>query len=254
MNESLTLNRPLAFLKLLAHDIRWQILQALAHGDCRVQELVDSVGQPQSLVSYHLRRLREGHLVTERRSSDDARDIYYSLDLDLVREHYLASGSLLHPALCAQESPARRPPASPADHPTRVLFLCTHNSARSQMAEGILRHLGGASVEVFSAGSEPGKVHPNAIRAMADMDIDISQYTSKSMAGFVSEHFDYVITVCDRVREVCPLFPDDPEPIHWSIPDPVAAAGPAKVQYQAFEQVAHELHTRISYLLLMVER
>jgi len=122
------------------------------------------------------------------------------------------------------------------------------------MAEGILRHFGGDTVEVFSAGSEPGRVHPNAVRAMADMNIDIGPHTSKNMGGFVGQQFDYVITVCDKVREVCPVFPDDPERIHWSFSDPAAVEGTEKVQYQAFKQTARELHTRIAYLLLMIER
>lgn len=254
MSETLARNQPPAFLKLLAHDIRWQILQILAQGDRRVQELVELVGRPQNLVSYHLRRLREEHLVAERRSSADGRDIYYSLDLDLVRVHYLASGRSLHPALGIPEPVAREQPTPSPEHPARVLFLCTHNSARSQMAEGILRHFGDEQVEVFSAGSEPGGVHPNAVRVMADMNIDISQHTSKNMDGYVGQHFDYVITVCDRVREVCPVFPDDPERIHWSFSDPAAVEGSAEVQYQAFKQTARELHTRIGYLLLMIER
>jgi protein-tyrosine-phosphatase len=122
------------------------------------------------------------------------------------------------------------------------------------MAEGILRHFGGDSVEVYSAGSEPGGVHPGAVRAMADMNINISQHTSKEMDDFVGQQFDYVITVCDKVREVCPVFPDDPERIHWSFADPAAVKGPAEVGYQAFKQTARELQTRISYLLMVIER
>lgn len=212
------------------------------------------VGRPQNLVSYHLRRLREEHLVAERRSSADGRDIYYSLDLDLVRVHYLASGRSLHPALGIPESARQEQPISETRRPTRVLFLCTHNSARSQMAEGILRHYGGERVEVFSAGSEPGGVHPNAVRIMANMNIDISRQTSKHIDAYTGQHFDYVIAVCDRVREVCPIFPDDPERIHWSFPDPAAVEDSEEVQYQAFQQTARELHTRIGYLLLMIER
>ncbi len=136
----------------------------------------------------------------------------------------------------------------------RILFLCTHNSARSQLAEGILRANGGASVEVFSAGSEPGQVHPLAVRVAADIKIDMNQQRSKHLDEFVGQTFDYVITVCDQVREVCPVFPDDPRQIHWSFPDPAAVKGTEEEQFQAFMQTARELTTRISYLRLMLDR
>jgi protein-tyrosine-phosphatase len=138
--------------------------------------------------------------------------------------------------------------------PYRVLFLCTHNSARSQLAEGILRAHGGNLVQVFSAGSEPGQVHPLAIQAADALQIDIRDQRSQHMNEFVGETFDYVITVCDRVREVCPVFPDDHKQIHWSFPDPAEVTGSDEDQYQAFVQTARELSTRIHYLLLMMER
>jgi protein-tyrosine-phosphatase len=138
--------------------------------------------------------------------------------------------------------------------PFRVLFLCTHNSARSQLAEGILRAAVGDRVEVASAGSQPGRVHPLAIRAAAALNIDISNQRSKHMDEFAGQTFNYVITVCDQVREVCPVFPDDPQQIHWSFPDPAAVEGSEDKQFQAFMQTARELTTRISYLRLMLER
>src|SRR5678815_3176398 len=101
----------------------------------------------------------------------------------------------------------------PAGRSARVLFLCTHNSARSQMAEGLLRHLGGAEVEVFSAGTEPGSVRPEAIEAMRSRGIDISGHTSKSVQQFAGQSFDYVVTVCDQAKESCPIFPGHPEQI-----------------------------------------
>lgn len=237
-------------LKLLAHDVRWQMLTALVESDRRVQELVEILQRPQNLVSYHLRLLREGQVVHERRSSADGRDVYYSLDLDHLREMYVDGGQLLHPALV--EDVEREVVAE--ERPYRVLFLCTHNSARSQLAEGILRAHGGDLVQVFSAGSEPGQVHPLAIRAAAAMQIDISEQRSQHMDEFVGQPFDYIITVCDRVREVCPVFPDDHKQIHWSFPDPAEVPGSEEAQYQAFVQTARELSTRIHYLLLMMER
>ncbi len=254
-------NPTLDFLKLLAHDVRWTLIATLAESDRRVQELVDLLQRPQNLVSYHLRLLREGKFVTERRSSADGRDVYYSLDLDYLRTIYQESGQALHPALaCAQLVMDASQPQD--DHETRlegrrshrILFLCTHNSARSQLAEGILRATGGHVVEVFSAGSEPDRVHPMAIRAAAALQIDISGQQSKHLDAFAGQTFDYVITVCDRVRESCPVFPDDPHQIHWSFSDPAAVIGSEADQFQAFLQTARELSTRINYLCLMLER
>src|SRR5450631_3986599 len=107
----------------------------------------------------------------------------------------------------------------------RVLFLCTHNSARSQMAEGLLRKKAGDHFEVFSAGTEATRVHPLAIAAMSELGIDISHQRSKTLNQYVDEHFDYVITVCDKANENCPLFPGDTQRIHWSFEDPSQASG-----------------------------
>jgi protein-tyrosine-phosphatase len=254
MNTRPTLTPLPGFLKLLAHDLRWKLLVALAQSDRRVQELVEWLDAPPNLVSYHLRRLRDLHLVTERRSTADGRDVYYSLDLDRLRELYLAAGTGLHPALDS----AIPDPRDRADQATggrvRVLFLCTENSARSQMAEGILRHLSQGQVEVHSAGSAPTTLHPHAVRALAALGIDISQQHAKPIETFQGQQFDYIITVCDRVRERCPSFPGDPEHIHWSIPDPAGVEGPEQAQHRAFVQTARHLMTRIHYLLLMIER
>ena len=242
---------PPTFLKLLAHDLRWRLVTALAHGDQRVQELVDLVREPPNLVSYHLKRLRDFKLVTERRSAADGRDVYYSLRLDEVHRLYLASGQALHPAL----SPVRtqgETTAADRPAPVRVLFLCTHNSARSQMAEGILRHLSKGRAEAFSAGSIPRGLHPVAVETMAMRGIDISGQNSKPLSDYLEHTFDYIITVCDPARESCPVFRGDPEQIHWSFPDPAAVSG-TTARRRAFGQTAHELTTRINYLLLLID-
>lgn len=255
MNAKTTLLSPPTFLKLLGHDVRWQLLETLASSDQRVQELVKQLGRPQNLISYHLRQLRDAEIVSERRSSYDARDVYYTVDLERLQVLFSDTEEALHPALGKVE-PARVTAANGGSgRPARrVIFLCTHNSARSQMAEGILRSMGGNLVEVVSAGSEPTSVHPLAMRAMEAMKIDISGHRSKSMDPFVDQHFDYIITVCDRVRESCPVFPDDPERIHWSFEDPAAIEGTEEERYAAFEQTARELMTRISFLLLVIKR
>lgn len=245
--------QPLDFLKLLAHDIRWRILLALSRSDHRVEELVKQIRQQHNLISYHLKRLRLQQLVTERRSSADARDIYYSLNLDQFRQLYFEAGQSLHPALSEPTEQSQLQSEARTYSPVRVLFLCTHNSARSQMAEGLLGKLGGDQVEVFSAGSEPTSIHPLAIKVMSDIGIDLNQHRSKHLNEFEGQNFDYIVTVCDRVREVCPVFPADPEQIHWSIPDPVAIEGNWQIQERAFANIANELRTRIEFFLLVIK-
>ena len=246
--------RPLEFLKLLAHDIRWRILLALSRSDHRVEELVKQIKQPHNLISYHLKRLRLQQLVSERRSSADARDIYYSLNLDRFRQMYSETGQALHPGVNEPVSMPQPQTNAFSESPARVLFLCTHNSARSQMAEGILRELGHNKVEVFSAGTEPSGIHPLTIKVMYGRGIDLSTHRSKHLEEYSGQEFDYVVTVCDRAREVCPIFPGEPEHIHWSFADPAAIEGELKAQERVFEDTARQLTIRIQYLLLMIDR
>lgn len=241
-------------LKLLADEQRWKLLAALAYSDRRVQELVRVLGQPQNLVSYHLRKLREHALVRERRSAADRRDVYYSVDLDRLKGMLMTTGEALHPGLGGEHDTDREIPLTEEGNRIRVLFLCTHNSARSQMAEGILRHLAGDRVEVASAGTEVTRVHPLAIKAMAAREIDLSGQRSKHLDEFRDQQFDYVITVCDNARETCPVFPGAPERIHWSIPDPSSVEGDEKEREAAFERAADDLLTRIRYLLSLLQR
>jgi arsenate reductase (thioredoxin) len=131
----------------------------------------------------------------------------------------------------------------------RVLVLCTGNSARSQMAEGFLRHEAGDRFDVFSAGTKPSCVRPEAIAAMGEVGIDISAHRSKSVEEFVGQEFDYVITVCDHAREACPVFPGRPHKIHWSLPDPAAVKGPEPVRMVAFRDVRDRIRGRIMALL-----
>jgi arsenate reductase len=127
----------------------------------------------------------------------------------------------------------------------RVLILCTGNSARSQMAEGLLRHLGGTRYEVFSAGTKPAGVNPLAIEAMREVGIDISTQRSKSVAEFAGQEFAAVITVCDNAAEECPIFPGAPQRAHWSLPDPAAVSGTEQEKLGAFRKVREELERRI---------
>lgn len=128
---------------------------------------------------------------------------------------------------------------------TRVLILCTGNSARSQMAEGLLRDLAGDRFEVASAGVAPTRVRPEAIEAMREIDIDISTHRSKSVDEFLGQSFDYVITVCDNANQQCPMFPGKAERIHWSISDPAEVAGDQNARLAAFRNARDELRQRL---------
>jgi arsenate reductase len=127
----------------------------------------------------------------------------------------------------------------------RVLFLCTHNAARSQMAEGFLRHLAGDRFEVASAGTEARGVHPLATRTMAEIGIDLRGHTSKVLDRFVGEPWDYVITVCDSANEACPVFPAKTTRLHWSFDDPSAARGSEQERLAVFRRVRDEIKTRL---------
>ncbi len=132
----------------------------------------------------------------------------------------------------------------------RVLFLCTHNSARSQMAEGFLRHLGGGRFEAFSAGTEATQVRTLAIRAMAEQGVDISGHESKILDRYLGEPFDYVITVCDQAAEACPVFPGARQRLHWSFPDPSKATGTEEEQLAVYRRVRDAIKDRIEQELL----
>jgi protein-tyrosine-phosphatase len=133
-----------------------------------------------------------------------------------------------------------------------VLFLCTGNSARSQIAEAFVEELTRGEVEARSAGSHPKPLHPNAVRVMRGRGIDISERRSKHLSEFADQRFDHVVSLCDRVREVCPEFPGHPDLIHWSIPDPAREGSTDEEAYPAFERTAAELAIRIPFLLELI--
>lgn len=213
-----------------------------------VHELTRLVGQPQSLVSYHLAKLRGADLVSSRRSSADGRDSYYTADLTRIATLLGATGADLHPGL--RLTPAPVDPPAPAGAAPRVLFLCTGNSARSQIAEALTAVRSGGAVDACSAGSRPKPLHPNAVRVMREEHgIDIAGRRTKHLDEYVTQRFDRVVTLCDRVREACPEFPGQPDPIHWSIPDPAAGQADDATSYPAFQATATELATRVGFLL-----
>lgn len=236
-----------AFLQLVGHPLRWRLLGELGRSDRRVHELTDLLGERQNLVSYHLGQLRSAGLVSMRRSSADGRDAYYAVDLTRVRTLLAAAGAALHPGL------RPTPPAGAAERPTsgaRVLFLCTGNSARSQMAEALTQVRSGGAVGAASAGSHPKPLHPNAVRALREeCGIDLAGREPKPLSAVADERFDLVVTLCDRVREVCPELPGQPAASHWSLPDPAAGSSDDDATYPAFQHLAAELETRVGFLV-----
>jgi thioredoxin type arsenate reductase len=134
----------------------------------------------------------------------------------------------------------------------RVLFVCTGNSARSQMAEGWLRHLSAGRVEAASAGTEPRGLHPLAVRVMAERGVDISRQRSKHLSEVQGSRFDWVVTVCDRARQSCPVFPGA-RTVHWDLPDPAEARGSEEEVAEAFRRVRDELARRVAELLALLE-
>lgn len=238
---------PPPFVRLVGDPVRWRLLHELARSDLRVRELVLAVGEPQNLVSYHLAKLRTAQLVTARRSSFSGRDTYYHLDLGRCAAEWADAGAALHPGLRAGTwSPAGRPVA-------RVLFLCTGNSGRSPMAEALLRHRSGGLVEVASAGSHPKPTHPNAVRVMAEYGIGL-EHRPTHVDTLRRHRFHWVISLCDRVREVCPDFPGNPAMIHWSLPDPARAGETDEETLPAYRRTAAELDRRIGFLLSRLDR
>lgn len=234
---------PPAFVRLAGHSLRWRLLRALADGDYRVRELVALVGEPQNLVSYHLRLLREGGLVTATRSSFDGRDSYYHLELDHCAEALTAAGTALHPAL----HPALRPASVAAATGRRriaVLFVCTGNSARSPIAEALLRHHTGGRVHATSAGTRPKpQLHPDTAPALRDaFGIDIAGQRPRRLDAVARRRFDLVVTLCDKAREACPDFDHDPRRTHWSVPDPAAG-------HHTFPHIVADIDSRVRHLL-----
>jgi len=140
--------------------------------------------------------------------------------------------------------------AHTAAQPLRVLFLCTHNSSRSQMAEGLLRTRGGAAYEVFSAGTEPRVVHPLAIKAMQEIGIDISNHTAKGIEAFASvPPMDLVVTVCYEAQETCPFFPNARSQVHWGFPDPSRVIGTEEERLAAFRHIRDLITAKINQFL-----
>ena len=233
-----------AALHVLGHELRWRLVTELCDSDHKVGELAMATGQAQNLVSYHLRLLREAGLIRERRGSADARDIYYSLDRRAVTRGLLGALAAINPGAGLLTSEQRLGAGRKA-RPISVLFLCTGNSARSQIAEAILREQGEGRVMVRSAGTHPVGVHPQVYHALAARGIEVGKLRSKSVAQFEGHAFDYVVTLCDIVRTQPMRLVGKPRLIHWSIPDPAMARGGRAAMATAFDRVASEIQVRV---------
>jgi ArsR family transcriptional regulator, arsenate/arsenite/antimonite-responsive transcriptional repressor / arsenate reductase (thioredoxin) len=244
------LDDPPPFLQLVGHPVRWRLLRELVHSDRAVRELTERLDARQNLVSYHLAQLGRAGIVRSRPSSADRRDRYYAIDLVRCGELLQVSGASLHPALRLVPAPpsTARVRGSARRRP-RVLFLCTGNSARSQMAEALITATSRGAIEASSAGSHPKPLHPNAVRVLRDRGIAISHNRTKHLDEFAGQRFDLVVTLCDKVREVCPEFPSQPGLVHWSLADPALSGTTDAETHPAFEALATELETRIRFLL-----
>jgi ArsR family transcriptional regulator, arsenate/arsenite/antimonite-responsive transcriptional repressor / arsenate reductase (thioredoxin) len=229
----------LAILKVLADDTRWKLINVLRHSDHQAGELAEQCALPQNLVSYHLGLLRQAGLVQAHRSDADARVFYYGLDLVALQQVYHQIGAAL-------PLPVGAPKTLPS---TTVVFLCTHNSARSQMAEGWLRQLSGGQVAARSAGVDPTALDPLAARVMGEAGVDIGYQQAKGVDAVRAEQPSVVVTVCDRARETCSSCLDAPVQLHWSIPDPVRKAQDLSDPLDAYRTARDALRVRVAGLL-----
>jgi protein-tyrosine-phosphatase len=186
-------------------------------------------------------------LISARRSSADRRDTYYRAELTRCGELFGQASASLHPGLRLVPAPLA-PISRPRGRKPRVLFLCTGNSARSQMAEALLESRSGGAIEARSAGSHPKVLHPNAVRVMAERGIGIAGRPTKHLSRFARSRFDRVITLCDKVKEICPEFPGQPAIVHWSMADPAAGSDDDET-YPAFVRTADEIDQRVGLLM-----
>ncbi len=236
---------PPPFIRLAANPLRWHLLTELAVSDRRVRELVERTGEPQNLVSYHLRLLKDAGLVTARRSSHDGRDSYYHLDLGRCADALGTAAASLHPALAMTTAAPRRTTTA-----SGVLFVCTGNSARSPIAEALLRHHTGGDVPVASAGTAPKeRIHPHAVRVLRDrFGIDIREQLPRSVGEVTGSGFRVgrLVTLCDKAREHVQVARVRQRQ-HWSVPDP--ADVPGRATYSSFEAVANDIDARVRHLI-----
>lgn len=245
---------PTELFSALSDETRLRILCLLSAGELRVCDLMQLLSAPQSTLSRHMGRLRRAGLVNYRR---DGKWVHYILADESIPDELVALiGSLkqispydeddkqLKAHLKEQKDTASS--SKPESVPViRVLVLCTGNSCRSQIAEGFLRHYGGKSIEVRSAGIERHGVNPTAIRVMSEIGIDISGHTSNNLSEYIREQFDYVITVCDNAAKRCPVFPGESVLLHWPFDDPATASGSNEDIIAEFRQIRDMIGVKV---------
>lgn len=236
-----------SLVQLLADELVWRLVPVLTVGDAHLGDLQTRLAGPADAIADRLTQLEQLGLVRSRASDADPAIHYYHLQVEQLHALVQALVGALHPAfqLTALPEPAPVGPTRP-----RVLFLCTENSARSQLAEALLRRLSQGTVEACSAGTQPGAVHPRVLKLLG---AEREGLRSKHVDEFAGQHFDYVVTVCDKAREICPSFAGADQQAHWSIADPAAVADSA-AQQRAFTVTASELARRIRFLLTFIER
>lgn len=242
-------------LQLIADPHRWRVLQELSRSDRRVGELSALLDRPQNLVSYHVAQLRDAGLVSARRSSADGRDTYYRVHVQRCADVITEAAGALHPALRPStgiRAPGPELDATPGRPLATVLFLCTGNSARSQIAQALLEHRSNHAIAARSAGSHPKTLHPNAVRVLAERGIDIAGRGTTHLDELAGSRFDHVITLCDKVREICPEFPGQPTTAHWSMADPAATADSDHASYPQFVSTADEIEERVDLLIAQI--
>ncbi len=233
---------PPELLGLLSDPLRWSILHGLSLSDLRAGEIVEFTGRPQNLVSYHLAKLVRSGLVEKSQSSHDGRDHYFHFNRQVLTQRLGEIPQLLGSTLAISQR-------SRVTSPRRVLFVCTGNSIRSQMAEAFATHHAGHAVKAKSAGTMPTALNPLAVEILAERGIDISRHTSKPFSLFVNQTFDSVITLCDRAREVVPPFGHSSRYIHWSVSDPALSGRSMAEQRRILRRVADDIDVRVVDLL-----
>ena len=247
-------NRRQGFLRLLADESRQAIVRLLALSDRRAGEIGALIRLPPNAVSYHLKQLRAIGLLRDRRSSADARDMYYQLDIGRLHALYAAAGDALYPGIAASTQLAQ-PTSNQTRHPgfrnPCVSSFSAPITARARKWRRQFCARWAATRWRRSAlGAYPPRCIPRRLRRCGRSGLTRQGSTAKSMEQFIGEPLDYIITVCDRVRDICPSFPGDPAQAHWSIADPAVVEDPER-RAKAFREVLSELRVRIRYLLLL---
>lgn len=229
----------LLMLKALADDTRWRIVQALRSSDHQVSELVEQLQLSQNLVSYHLGVLRQAGFVHIHRSDNDGRVLFYSLDRHALQQSIGQIATALH----LQPTPLEQLPIIP------VVFLCTGNSVRSQMAEAWLRHLSHGIIPVASAGVKPQGIHPLTLVVMQEVGLDLSHHTAKGLDALEQFSFAIAISVCDYAREECQPFLRSRLHLHWSVPQPERLIEAGMPAIEVFRGLRDDLRERVQGLL-----